>query len=51
VSADVATGATVPGIEWIYGGLFVGAGVTLLIGLVMLAATLRRTRSAPVGIS
>jgi hypothetical protein len=46
VSADVTTGATVPGIEWIYGGLFVGAGVTLLIGLVILAATVRRTRSA-----
>lgn len=45
VSADVATGATVPAIEWIYGGLFVGAGVTLLIGLVLLGATVRRTRS------
>jgi hypothetical protein len=45
VSADVATGATVPGIDWIYGGLFLGAGVTLVIGLVMVAATVRRTRS------
>jgi hypothetical protein len=46
VSADVATGATVPGIEWIYGGLFAGAGVALLIGLVLLTATVRRTRLA-----
>jgi hypothetical protein len=46
VSADVATGATVPGIDWIYGGLFAGAAVFLLIGAVLLTATVRRTGSA-----
>lgn len=46
VGAGVATGATVPAIEWVYGGLFVGAGVMLLIGVLMLTAALRRTRSA-----
>jgi hypothetical protein len=45
VSADVAAGATVPAIEWIYGGLFVGAAASLLIGVVLLAATVRRTGS------
>ncbi len=45
VSADVATGATVPGIAWVYGGLYLGAVVTLLLGAVLLLAA-RRTRSA-----
>jgi hypothetical protein len=46
VSVGVATGATVPAIEWVYGGLFVGAGVMLLLGVTVLTATVRRTRSA-----
>jgi hypothetical protein len=46
VSADVAAGANVPAIDWIYGALFAGAAVFLLIGAVLLTATVRRTRSA-----
>jgi hypothetical protein len=33
-------------IDWIYGGLFAGAAVFLLIGAVLLTATVRRTGSA-----
>jgi hypothetical protein len=47
VSADVATGATVPAIKWVYVGLLVGAGILLVIGVLMLLATVRRPRSAP----
>ncbi|MGD9959393.1 MAG: hypothetical protein AB7I40_21195 [Nocardioides sp.] len=42
VSADVTTGATVPVIGWIYGGLFVAAGLTLVIGVVLLVVAIRR---------
>jgi hypothetical protein len=46
VSADVATGATVPAVTWVSGGLFGGACVMLLLGVILVTVTVRRRSAA-----
>lgn len=42
VAADVAAGAQVPGLWWIIGGLLVGAAVTAVAAVLLIAVPLRR---------
>jgi len=41
VAADVAIGATVPGISWLMGGLLVVGGVLMLLSLALIIGALR----------
>ena len=42
VVAEVSGGATVPGLSWVYTGLFAGAGVALLVGAVVVGLAVPR---------
>ncbi len=47
VSADVAAGATVPVLTWVYAGLFVAAGLGVLVGGTILLLAVRRVATGP----
>ncbi len=47
VVADLSAGVTAPALRWVWIGLFIGAGVALLVGALLMAVAVPRRRPVP----